>query len=119
MSGSYKDNNGIKQALRNHTMQKYIYNNADNLQTAYEHMLDQPQPTDIFPSVGMVNNIKNKTYNDPTFENGTSDYYNWLGRTKRPFHPFFNDEDDVLADTIKIGLNTPVKQARTIGNCTY
>jgi len=116
MSGSYRDNNKITSAIKNNQIQNYIYKKADNLHT---DIGVNPNPSYIFPDKGAINNMERKTYNDPTFEVGISDYYNNIGKTMTTSKPLFNREDDILSDTIKVGLNAPVKTARIIGTSIY
>jgi len=118
MSGSYRDNNKITSAIKNNLILNYIYKNNDlNLQTDYIN--NDLQPTNIFPNKGVVNNMDKKNYNDPTFEVGIPDYYNALNTTMVKNKPLFNREDDILSDTINVGLNAPFKTARIIGTSSY
>jgi hypothetical protein len=116
MSGSYRDNNKITSAIKNNQILNYIYKKADNLHT---DIGVNPNPSYIFPDKGAINNMNKKSYNDNIFEVGIPDYYNAVGTTMTTSKPLFNNEDNVLSDTINVGLNANVKTARIIGTSIY
>ena len=64
----YNDNK-IKGAIKNNLVQNYIYTNADNLFCQY--LKGDLSPTNIFPEIGVINNIEKKNYNNDDVDNCT------------------------------------------------
>jgi len=108
----------IKNAIRTNQVQNYIPKHTDNNYTLY--MEGNLQPTNIFPSGGVFNNINNHPNKYTPFVNPNLevDHYNPIGTNMKISKPLFYDENIVLPNLIGVGHKNS-KVARIIGTAMY